>query len=210
MQFKAAQIDRAHQRAISAIAAVADLRILQTPLPERGRLSLYRSTPRPPSAAPELAGIADERLRAALRKPQVRADAAAARRAERPRDPADIMPHSLGTALFCLISTLVACYSASMAEWPRECSARRSQGATRVRTKTPSGRSELSRRVVLAVLAAGAIGAGVAMLTLPAIAQQKGPRRGSGRRVDEAGAGAPGSRARPGRTPRSLSSNTHR
>ncbi len=42
-------------------------------------------------------------------------------------------------------------------------------------SKTPSGRFELSRRLVLAVLAAGAIGAGVAMHTLPAAAQSKGP-----------------------------------
>ena len=45
--------------------AVAELRILQAPLPERAAPAPVRATP-PPCAAPELAGIADERLRAAL------------------------------------------------------------------------------------------------------------------------------------------------
>jgi hypothetical protein len=45
--------------------AVAELRILQAPLPERGASAAPR-TPPPPCAAPELAGIADERLRTAL------------------------------------------------------------------------------------------------------------------------------------------------
>ena len=44
--------------------AVAELRILQAPLPER-QAALPRSAP-PPCAAPELAGITDERLRTAL------------------------------------------------------------------------------------------------------------------------------------------------
>jgi hypothetical protein len=44
--------------------AVAELRILQAPLPER-QTALPRSAP-PPCAAPELAGITDERLRTAL------------------------------------------------------------------------------------------------------------------------------------------------
>lgn len=45
--------------------AVAELRILQAPLPERAAVAAPR-TPPPPCAAPELAGIADERLRSAL------------------------------------------------------------------------------------------------------------------------------------------------
>ena len=44
--------------------AIAELRILQAPLPER-QAALPRSAP-PPCAAPELAGITDERLRTAL------------------------------------------------------------------------------------------------------------------------------------------------
>jgi len=42
-------------------------------------------------------------------------------------------------------------------------------------SKTPSGRFELSRRLVLAALCAGAIGAGALLHTLPAAAQAKGP-----------------------------------
>ena len=42
-------------------------------------------------------------------------------------------------------------------------------------SKTPSGRFELSRRLVLAALCAGAIGAGALLQTLPAAAQAKGP-----------------------------------
>ena len=45
--------------------AVAELRILQAPLPERAGVAAPR-TPPPPCAAPELAGITDERLRTAL------------------------------------------------------------------------------------------------------------------------------------------------
>lgn len=45
--------------------AVAELRILQAPLPERVAVAAPR-TPPPPCAAPELAGITDERLRTAL------------------------------------------------------------------------------------------------------------------------------------------------
>jgi len=45
--------------------AVAELRILQAPLPERAAPAPVRATP-PPCASPELAGIADERLRTAL------------------------------------------------------------------------------------------------------------------------------------------------
>ena len=45
--------------------AVAELRILQAPLPERAAVAAPR-TPPAPCAAPELAGIADERLRTAL------------------------------------------------------------------------------------------------------------------------------------------------
>ena len=45
--------------------AVAELRILQAPLPERAAIAAPRTAP-PPCAAPELAGIADERLRTAL------------------------------------------------------------------------------------------------------------------------------------------------
>ena len=45
--------------------AVAELRILQAPLPERATIAAPR-TPPPPCAAPELAGITDERLRTAL------------------------------------------------------------------------------------------------------------------------------------------------
>ncbi len=45
--------------------AVAELRILQAPLPERTAVVPAPATP-PPCAAPELAGIADERLRTAL------------------------------------------------------------------------------------------------------------------------------------------------
>ncbi len=45
--------------------AVAELRILQAPLPERIAVTVPR-TPPPPCASPELAGIADERLRTAL------------------------------------------------------------------------------------------------------------------------------------------------
>jgi hypothetical protein len=44
--------------------AVIELRILQAPLPER-QVALPRAAP-PPCAAPELAGITDERLRTAL------------------------------------------------------------------------------------------------------------------------------------------------
>lgn len=47
--------------------AVVDLRILQAPLPERTARTLDAPRmPPPPCAAPELAGITDERLRAAL------------------------------------------------------------------------------------------------------------------------------------------------
>ena len=42
-------------------------------------------------------------------------------------------------------------------------------------SKTPPGRFELSRRLVLAALCAGAIGAGALLHTLPAAAQAKGP-----------------------------------
>jgi hypothetical protein len=45
--------------------AVAELRILQAPLPERASATVH-SAPPPPCAAPELAGIADDRLRLAL------------------------------------------------------------------------------------------------------------------------------------------------
>lgn len=45
--------------------AVAELRILQAPLPERTALAPARVAP-PPCAVPELAGITDERLRTAL------------------------------------------------------------------------------------------------------------------------------------------------
>jgi hypothetical protein len=64
VQFKAHQlIERINGH--FGYRAVAELRLLQAPLPERAVLTPVPVTP-PPSAAPELAGIADERLRAAL------------------------------------------------------------------------------------------------------------------------------------------------
>lgn len=64
VQYKAQQIlERINSH--FGYGAVIELRILQAPLPERQTAAALRSPP-PPCAAPELAGITDERLRTAL------------------------------------------------------------------------------------------------------------------------------------------------
>ena len=209
VQYKARQlIERIN--AYFGYRAVAELRLVQAPLPERAvAWRLCAATPPPGRRA----GARRHRRRAA------------ARRAGQPRSGADeprpgalsgpeIWPSisfiHLERQPFCLISTLSRVLLGR--QWPggrRTSMPQTARSAPVSASKTPSGRFELSRRVVLAVLAAGAIGAGVAMLTRPPPRRRRRPSEVPVEELMKPGAAAR-SRARHRRTPRSPSSNTPR